>query len=164
MSKRNLTTFFSIALACSTFLLNACGGGSSSNNEDILIEGKITEGLGTEYSSRTKHGPGEGIEDVMICALGTCSRTDQLGQWGFLVSKKSFDSEILFDIDGHGIKTNTLVKLTHAAKEAYIHFENNAGKVIVHHMEINGVRQNASHNEGTHNHSDDHSMHNGHSH
>jgi len=142
MSKINLTALFSITLACSTLLLNACGGGSSSNNDDILIEGKITEGLGTVHSSRTKHGPGEGIADTMICALGECSRTDDLGQWGFLVSRNSFDSEILFSIEGHEISTNTLVRLPNTSMEAYIHFENNMGQVKVHHMEINGERLN----------------------
>jgi hypothetical protein len=57
-------------------LLSACGGGSGGDSKSLVIfEGELTQGMGETHSDRqasnfVKHSPGEGIEDVQICALG----------------------------------------------------------------------------------------------
>mgnify|MGYP006905785743 CR=1 FL=1 len=140
-------------LSLGTF--GGCGGGSSSGG-DLLIEGRISEGGGDDHKSLDghsilKHGAGENIEEVKICALGKCSVSDSLGQWGFGVDKSHLSKDVLFTINGHGINTATAVKLPDSAKEVFIHFEHHNGKVIVHHMEVNGERAHES-NHGDHSH------------
>lgn len=148
----------SILLFLVVFLMQACGG-SSSNNKGVFIEGILTEGGGTDHQARLnsgiKHGAGEFIEEVMICGLGKCSRTDGRGQWGFFVEEENFEHNVMFTVDGHGINTSTIVTFPNETKDAFVHFEHNNGKVIVHHMDINGER--------VHSHGDMHS-HDGHSH
>jgi hypothetical protein len=150
-----LLLIFSVVL----FTGGAACGGSSSGSSGKLIEGILTEGAGTDHSSRIKHAAGEFIEEVTICALGRCSRTDGRGQWGFFIDEDEFSNEVLFSIDGHGIHTNVLVNFPYDTNEAFIHFEHNHGVVIVHHMDINGVRVNGHHSHG-HDHGHSHGGHN----
>ncbi len=142
-------------LICS---IQACGG-SSSGSGGVLIEGILTEGSGTDHNSRIKHGANESIEEVMVCALGKCSRTDGKGQWGFYIEEENFEHTVLFSVDGHGINTTVTLSFPHDTNEAFIHFEHNHGKVIIHHMNINGTQAHSheadhgNNNEGhDHNH------------
>jgi hypothetical protein len=117
----------------------ACGGGSSGSS-GMLIEGTLTEGAGTAHTRSIKHGAGEFLEEVNVCAVGQCSRTDGRGQWGFMVPEETKGSEVQFSFQGHGINTTTLVAIPLEANELFIHFEHNNSHVIAHHMEVNGVR------------------------
>lgn len=128
--------------------LFACGGSSGSSGK--LIEGTLMQGSGTTHRSAldsvkhdsVKHSADTPIEEVEICALGKCSRTDGKGQWGFFVENENFQNDILFTINGHGINTSTALSLTNIENinDLFIHFEHNHGTVIIHHLEINGER------------------------
>jgi hypothetical protein len=114
----------------------------------MLIEGKLTEGGGTAHKL-FKHSAGETIEDVKICALGSCSTTDSMGQWGFSAPKSFKGGEVLFSIDGHGINTKTAVDIPMDAKEVFVHFEHNDGMVKVHHMDVDGRRMDEHSHDDT---------------
>jgi len=141
----------------------ACGGGSSGGAEkELLVEGLLTEGSGNTHGARFKHDAGAPIETVSICALGKCSETDGLGQWGFTVPEELAKGDVLFTLNGHGISTEVVAKLPAANNDIYLHFEHSNGKVIVHHMEVDGVRvqahdehDHASHSPDSHEHNSD---------
>jgi hypothetical protein len=127
----------------------ACGGGSSGSS-GMLIEGTLTEGRGTTHSRSIKHGAGEFLEEVTVCATGNCSRTDGRGQWGFMVSEEVKGTDIIFSFQGHGIDSATMVRIPNEANDIFMHFEHNDPDVRLHHMEVNGVRVP---NHGSHDHS-----------
>lgn len=86
----------------------SCGGGGSSDS-GMVIEGQLTQGGGVAHSAALRHGAGENIENVSVCALGECSVTDSEGRWGFVAPEGFTGGEVLFNIDGHGLLTSTIV-------------------------------------------------------
>lgn len=94
---------FRLSLIASLCCLSACGGGSSDSG--MLIEGRLTQGEtgGHLESAQLRHGAGETIAEVAICALGECSTTDSNGQWGFVADESYKGGDIVFTITGHGI-------------------------------------------------------------
>ena len=72
------------------------------------------------------------LEDVMICALGSCSTTDGAGQWGFAAPASFAGGEVEFDIVGHGIADQLVVTIPAGAADidlSLIH-EGDAGTVV----------------------------------
>ena len=119
-----------ITLSFLCVLLSACGGSSGSSSE-VLIEGTLTENGGAAHKyAALKHGSGEKIEDVTVCALGSCSTTDGEGQWGFVVAEAALGTDVLFTVNGHGIATQAVVSLPAEGEEIFISFDHVEGGVI----------------------------------
>ena len=139
---------------CSLFLctaLVACGGGSSSNS-GMLIEGTLIEAGGASHANSVilKHSSGQPIENVSVCALGECSTTDLSGQWGFVVDESFTGGEVLFEINGHGIETTTLVEIADGADHVIVDFQHvEGGSVEASHITTDG---NTEHHESDNHH------------
>ena len=118
----------------------ACGGGGGSDSDGIIFEGELTQGEAVEHAARGfKHGAGEPIGEVAVCALGRCSTTDSKGLYGFVGPKDFTGGDILFTVEGHGIQASSVVNVPSTAKSVYLHFETSAStEVHVHHMTVDG--------------------------
>lgn len=127
-----------------------CGGGGSSSGSTV-VEGTLTEEGGAEHTGRQvlKHGVGEHIGEVTICALGECSVTDSEGRWGFAADVTGGD--VHFTVNGHGIDTSFVTDLPPGAENIFLDLGHVEGKIVqVQHMFVDGVE----HGEGTvHDHS-----------
>lgn len=130
-----------LGLAGICLLSAACGGGGSNGSDAIVFEGELTQGGSTEHAERRlKHGAGEPIENVKICALGRCSTTDSEGNYGFIAPSDFKGGDVLFEVEGHGILASTVVSVPDSAKDVFVHFETSAKtEVHVHELLIDGV-------------------------
>ena len=131
--------------------LQACGGGSSDSG--MLIEGTLTEAGGADHSRSLvlKHGEGQPIENVEICALGECSTTDGQGQWGFVADETFTGGEVLFTIIGHGIDTTTALTISEGVQEVFLDFQHvEGGHVEAAHITIDG--ETSHHEDEEHQH------------
>jgi hypothetical protein len=148
-----------VAAACLPFallfLLPGCSGDSSDSG--MLIEGTLTEagGAGHGKSLLLKHSDGQRIEDVQVCALGECSTTDGEGQWGFVAGEGFPGGDVLFTVNGHGIKTATAVNISGGAKEVFLDLRHvEGGLVEATHVTVDGETEDnhgeevAHHDEG----------------
>lgn len=133
-------------LFCMT--ITACGGSSGSGT---LIEGTVTEAGGAAHDTRAflRHGAGERIGGVEVCALGECSVTDDQGQWGFEVSEFPDSKDVLFSFDGHGILTTTIVTIPHEADEVFISFDHVEGGVVEASSVVVDGHDHGAHDHGT---------------
>jgi hypothetical protein len=131
--------------------LFACNGGSSSNS-GMMFTGSLTQGDSVEHSANLnlRHGAGENIESVQVCALGECSTTDVNGTWGFAVTEDFKGGPVLFSLDGHGISTTAVVDVPELAEEVFVHFQNEATGIVVHHMSVDGVEVELEHSDAAH--------------
>lgn len=124
------------SLAIFTVLLPGCGGGGGSDGDGSsatvlqgsLIQGEDGEAAETSSRIRLAHSAGEGIGEVEVCALGSCSTTDSMGRWGFAVP--STPTAIPFTIVGHGIDQTATVQVPDGAAEVEIEFENHGSEGI----------------------------------
>ena len=156
-----------IIFTLSLVFLSACGGSGGDSSDGIVFEGELTQGAEDSHTARTKHGEGEGIEDVKICALGRCSTTDGTGMFGFSAPDSYTGGDVEFTISGHFTEAKVVVSVPTNAKDVFIHFEKHSStEVIVHHLMIDGVRIDSDHADSDsheeHDHEDDN--HEGHSH
>ena len=126
-------------------LLNACGGGSDGDTKSLVVfEGELTQGMGETHADRqdlnfVKHAPGEGIEDVQICALGKCSKTDANGSFGFGAPESYDGGEVEFSVSGHFTEAKQVINVPVGAKNVFIHFEkHSSSEVHIHHLMIDG--------------------------
>ena len=111
-------------------LIVGCGGGSSSG-DGMLVEGTLTEAGGAAHKALiSKHGAGQKIGNVTICALGECSTTDDAGQWGFVAPESFTGGDTLFTINVHGIEAETVVDLHSGASSIFIDFQHVEGGVV----------------------------------
>lgn len=138
-----MKVFFNSVLLIVPFVLflTACGGGGGSSDSGMLIEGTLIEAGGAGHSNGIilKHSTGQPIENVEVCALGECSLTDDLGQWGFVVSDEFNGGDVLFDINGHGIATETVVEIPSGASEVFLDFKHvEGGEVKADHITVDG--------------------------
>jgi hypothetical protein len=123
-------------------VLTACGG--SSGNDGIVFQGELTQGgvAAHSMSLSAKHGAGEKIEMVEICALGECSTTDDGGNWGFVAPEVFTGGAVEFSIKGHGIDTLVSLTVPEGAQDVFVHFERGEGSSVkVHHLVVDGVKQ-----------------------
>jgi len=125
-----------ILLLLTLLTINGCGGGTTTG-DGMLIEGTLTE-AGSGHKVLNKHGVGEKIGDVTICALGLCSTTDSEGQWGFVASEDFSGGEVLFTFDGHGIAAQTILDLHSNAKNVFIAFDHEDGSVVADSILVDG--------------------------
>lgn len=123
----------------SMLALTACGGGGGSDSGTV-IEGTLTENGGAGHKlSALKHGVGQKIENVMVCALGECSTTDSAGQWGFLAPSDFNGGAVLFTLNGHGISTTATFNVPAGAQNVVLDLQHLEGGVIqVYHITIDG--------------------------
>lgn len=129
--------------------LSACGGGGGSDSDSgVVFQGTLIQGAD---SARLAHEVGEAIEDVQVCALGTCSTTDGNGQWGFSVDQAP--TEIAFSVTGHEINSTWTIIIPSTAKDVTIELENHSDGVHAHDVIADGqiVDQTHNHDDG-HNH------------
>lgn len=125
--------------------LTGCGGSSSDGG--IAFSGLLTQGEPATHSASLslRHGAGENIEEVEICALGECSTTDSAGLWGFVAGEEFTGGPVVFSIKGHGIDAQKLVVIPEGASDVEIHFEHGAdNEIALHHMSVDGERVNES--------------------
>lgn len=126
---------FSCLVIGSSLALSACGG-SSSGNDDLLIQGTLKQGSSAGHSAELalplKHGAGEPIEEVQICAAGDCTITDLEGKFGLVVDQAVAGTEVLFDINGHGIDTQTVVAIPSGVSEFEVELERHGDEVHSH--------------------------------
>lgn len=122
-------------------LMAGCGG--SSSNDGMVFQGQLTQGSSVGHSEgMDKHGAGEKIENVEVCALGECSMTDEDGNWGFVAPEVFTGGGVEFTINGHGIETTASVSVPEGTRDVFVHFERQGkNTVIVHHLMIDGVRK-----------------------
>ena len=126
--------------------LSACGGGSSGNG--TLIEGILTEAAGVldHAAANLRHEAGEKIEGVEVCALGACSTTDAIGQWGFVLDSTFPGGDVLFSIVGHEIASSVSVHIPENPSDVFIEFEHAAdGSVEVATLSADGISQSHDH-------------------
>jgi hypothetical protein len=118
-----------------------CNG--SSSNDGIVFQGQLTQGDAVAHAEATsKHGAGQNIENVEVCALGECSTTDDGGNWAFVAPEVFTGGSVEFTLNGHGLQTNVLVDVPEGSRDVFAHFERQGGNtVVVHHLMIDGVRQ-----------------------
>ena len=130
----------------------SCGGGGSSSSDGMVIQGTLIQGAEVAHAERLEaqvlHSASEPIENVEICALGECSRTDASGQWGFALSDAFTGGDVLFSIDGHGIADELSISIPQGAREVMVELENGEGaQVHVHEMIVDGVSVPQEHGE-----------------
>ncbi len=138
-----------------TFMLAACGSDGGSDSE-LVIQGTLTQGGSGGHeriaNGSLLHGAGSRIGEVTVCALGACSVTDSIGQWGFNTSSEFGGGEVLFTLDGHGIGDEVVVSIPEGASDVAIDFENTADGVKVEEMIVDG----AEHDHDSHDHETEH--------
>ena len=151
--KRGLSLFSTVVLAGSAVLVAGCGGGSSSDSDSgTLISGSLNQGAeAAGHGLALKHGAGEHIESVQICALGGCSTTDVEGQWGFVTAETFEGGDVEFTVRGHGIDTRSMVTLPGGAGEIVIAFEHLDGVVTAETITADGAAVEV-HDHSTHEH------------
>lgn len=116
-------------LILSVALLSGCSGGSS--GDGMVIEGQLIQGAKVAHSAPLfRHGAGESIGEVEICALGECSITDTDGRWGFVANETFNGGDVEFSIKGHGIDGTKIVSIPAGANEVFVVFEHGTGNEI----------------------------------
>ena len=133
-----MTKKMTIGLVFGCLILTGCGGGGSSDS-GMLIAGTLTEAGGVTHSKAARHGAGERIEEVEICALGECSTTDSEGQWGIVAPEEFDGGNVLFSVVGHGIDTTLVVDIPEGASEVSLdlqHLED--GTIEAEHITADG--------------------------
>lgn len=140
----SIRKILSLSLASFTAVyLSACGG--SSGNDGIVFQGELTQGevaVAHSMEFSLKHGAGEKIEMVEVCALGECSTTDSGGNWGFVAPEVFTGGAVEFSIKGHGIDTLVSLDVPEGARDVFVHFERGKGSMVkVHHLMVDGVKQ-----------------------
>jgi hypothetical protein len=131
-----------LLISLTVLSLSACGG--SSNSSGIVFQGELTQGDVAAHASvpSAKHGVGEKIGMVEICALGECSTTDDGGNWGFIAPESFTGGPVEFSISGHGIQTLVSLMVPDGARDVFVHFERGAGSMVeVHHLVVDGLKQ-----------------------
>ncbi len=97
--------------------------------------------------AQVAHGAGEFLENIEICAVGECSKTDANGRWGFASEATFAGGDIAFTIKGHGIDTTTIITVPSGADNVEIEFENHGTEgVHAHSVVVDGV-ETAQHSE-----------------
>ncbi len=121
--------------------LTACGGsGGGSGPNGLVVRGTLIQGEGSSHARISpKHSASQPIEEVEICGLGSCSRTDALGGWGFLVEGGFVGGEADFTIVGHGIDAHSLVNLPAGAEDLVLALEHHGGTVSAKLVSVDGV-------------------------
>lgn len=94
--------------------LCSCGGGGS--GDGMLLEGTLVEARGVTHHSMTRHGAGQPIENVSVCALGDCSITDLDGRWGIIAPEEFGGGEVLVSVNGHQIDNSLVIEVPHGAR------------------------------------------------
>lgn len=143
MANKNI--LFSFLLFCS-FLL-ACGGGGSSDS-GMLFQGKLTQGSAAHHKLFLKHGAGEPIGNVTICALDGCTITDDAGEWGFVVESEFAGGPVEFSIDGHGISAKTIIEVDAGANQVDVEFVHQGNGVVSAEEVVIDGHNHASHDHG----------------
>jgi len=140
------TNYLRIALlACCALGFLACGGSGGSSSEGLVLEGTLIQGEDASHARLSpKHSGGQPIATVVVCALGACSETDELGHWGFLIEDGFSGTEIEFTFAGHGIDTQTIVPLVGNARDVFLEFSNIAGPDHLDAATDDGVEQPVS--------------------
>lgn len=143
----------------------SCGGGSGDSG--TVLQGSLIEAGGAEHRSvpSLRHGENQPIENVEICALGSCSITDDSGQWGFSAGELPANGTFLITVNGHGIATSTILELPADAHDVSMQLRHVAGGTIeAHDIVVDGTAVGADdthepdsddheHEEGTEDHS-----------
>lgn len=119
--RRVCTRLYSPVLAL-VILLPGCGGGGGSSENGMLIEGRLVQGDGGAHSAILRHGAGEPIEHVQICALGDCTDTDLDGSYGLIADPSFRGGRALFSIDGHGIDADVAVDIPAGSEHVTVNF------------------------------------------
>ena len=137
--------------AASVFALSfviGCGGGGGGDDSTsgIVLEGTLIQGAGGSHARiATKHSEGEPLEEVEICALGSCSTTDATGHWGFLAEGNFAGGDVLFTVNGHEISSSPVVSIPAGTQVANVEFIHTDGVVSAHTLVFDGVEQVHSH-------------------
>ena len=133
-----------VALSCLVFA--SCGGsGGGDSDSGTVFEGVLAQGDGVVHSERdllsqVAHGAGEFIENVEVCALGECSKTDATGRWGFATASRFAGGEVLFSIVGHGIDAAVVLDVPSGADNVVVEFENHGAEgVHAHSVLVDGT-------------------------
>lgn len=141
MNKINLfLTFLPLA-----FLISC--GSSGGDGGSKVIEGQLTEGVGDAHTeSRIKHGVDEPIEEVEVCSLGRCSKTDSQGMFGFSVSDDFKGGDILLTVAGHETNSEIVINFPENVSTLFVHLERHSStEVEIHHLIHDGVTVDLSH-------------------
>lgn len=134
----------SVALSCLVFA--SCGGsGGGSDESGTVFEGVLIQGDAVVHAERdllaqVAHGAGEFLENIEVCALGECSKTDANGRWGFATASRFAGGEVLFSIVGHGIDTSVVIDVPSGADNVVVEFENHGEEgVHAHSVLVDGA-------------------------
>jgi hypothetical protein len=131
--KSNKLFLFSLALGL--FSMTSCGGSGDSGN-GMLIEGTLTEAREAGHAA-LRHGAGDRIEDVTVCALGECSITDAEGRWGVIAPETFSGGQVLFSVNGHFIESSLTVDVP-SAEHVFIDLRRVESGVEAHQVSIGG--------------------------
>ena len=89
-------------IAAGLMASQACSGGGGGSNDSLKFSGSLATPAGQNTLT--------GVADVSVCALGSCAKTDDAGQWGFSVEGNSFNGgDVLFTFQGSGVAAQTVV-------------------------------------------------------
>lgn len=128
--------------------VGACGSSGGDSSDGVVFEGQLTQGPEDSHSARIKHGEDEPIEEVQICALGRCGTTDGKGTFGFSAPDSYTGGDVNFTVSGHNTEASVVVPVPMNSKDVYVHLEkHSSSKVIVHHLEVDGVRVDMTHSD-----------------
>lgn len=143
MGKYSIKVLF-VALSC--LVLASCGGSGGGDSESgTVFEGVLIQGEGVVHAERdvvaqVSHGAGEFLENIEVCALGECSKTDANGRWGFATASRFAGGEVLFSIVGHGIDTTVVLDVPSGAENVVVELENHGAEgVHAHSVLVDGV-------------------------
>ncbi|MCB0322372.1 MAG: hypothetical protein KDD69_02330 [Bdellovibrionales bacterium] len=132
-------------------LVSGCGGGGGGDGSGILFEGTLTQGS-EETHQRLAHGANEPLEEVDVCALGECSRTDIEGRWGFVADDTFTGGPVEFHVVGHGIDSTWVLEVPHGSSSIMLELVNRTDGVHPESLMADGVAVEVEH---THVHDED---------
>ena len=119
-----------------------------------MFEGSLIQGEDAAAHSEKQlyaqvaHGAGESLENIQICALGECSKTDAKGIWGFATEEAFAGGDVLFTVNGHGIDSAVVVNVPAGAKNVVIELENHGDEgVHAHSVVADGAEVTQHHHE-----------------